>query len=228
MTRILVVDDEPAMREGLHDNLIFEGYQVDTASDGSAALAALKDQHYDLMVLDVMMPEMSGFDVCKQLRSEQNPIPIILLTAKGEEIDRVLGLEFGADDYISKPFSVRELVARIKAILRRTQQGQQTAPPQHFEQIGLMQVDFKTYEAKLGSETIKLSHREFEVLHFLWNHRQQIVSRDDLLKNIWGYDEFPTTRTIDNFILRLRQKIENNPNDPKIILTVHGMGYKML
>ncbi|PIB35966.1 DNA-binding response regulator [Reichenbachiella sp. 5M10] len=228
MIRILVVDDEPAMREGLTDNLLFEGYLVDNACDGKSALQKLNETHYDLMVLDVMMPEVSGFDVCKQLRNANNPIPIILLTAKGEEIDRVLGLEFGADDYISKPFSVRELIARIKAILRRTQHYKHDSTPRQFERIGQMDVDFKSYEAKIGHETIKLSHREFEVLHFLWDHRQQIVSRDDLLKNIWGYDEFPTTRTIDNFILRLRQKIETNPNDPKIILTVHGMGYKLL
>jgi len=174
-----------------------------------------------------MMPVMSGFDLCQTLRKNGNNVPIIFLTAKGDEIDRVLGLEFGADDYISKPFSLRELLARIKAILRRNQNN--TSNTSHFfERIGQLEVDFKKYEAKINNEPTKLSHREFDVLQFLWNNKQKIVSRDTLLKNIWGYDEFPTTRTIDNFILRLRQKVEENPNDPKVILTVHGIGYKML
>lgn len=227
MNKILVVDDEPAMREGLADNLIFEGYQVEQAEDGHVALQKLKQQSYDLIVLDVMMPEISGFDVCKKLRMEGNSVPVILLTAKGEEIDRVLGLELGADDYITKPFSLRELLARVKAVLRRSQSN--TDPASHqFEKIGLMEVDFKNFVAKIDQKEVKISHREFEVLKFLKDHQQEIVSRDELLKNIWKYDEFPTTRTVDNFILRLRQKIETNPNDPKIILTVHGMGYKMI
>ena len=222
---ILIVDDEPSMRQGIADNLEFEGYQADQAEDGLLALEKLKLNNYDLVILDVMMPGMSGFDVCKQLRKENNQVPIILLTAKGEEIDRVLGLELGADDYITKPFSLRELLARVKAILRRSNNASPTAS---FDQIGRLEVDFKNYIAKREGLEIKLSHREFEVLQFLKAHQQEIVSRDDLLKNIWRYDEFPTTRTIDNFILRLRQKIEANPNDPKIILTVHGMGYKMI
>lgn len=227
MPKILIVDDELLMRQGLADNLSFEGYETAMVANGSEALEALKTQDFDLVVLDVMMPKMSGFDVCKQLRQDNNQVPVILLTAKGEEIDRVLGLELGADDYITKPFSLRELIARIKAILRRIQ-----VPPTQtdggLETIGLLQVDFKNYIAKTAEGVVKFSHREFEVLHYLWQHRQQIVSRDDLLENIWGYDEFPTTRTIDNFILRLRQRIEVSPNDPKIILTVHGMGYKMI
>lgn len=228
MIRILIVDDEPSMREGLSDNLIFEGYKTELASNGIEALEKLKDQSFDLVVLDVMMPEMSGFDVCKQIRQDGNQVPVILLTAKGEEIDKVLGLELGADDYITKPFSLRELIARIKAILRRSENSTVENSTSKFEIIGLMQVDFKNYIAKIANKEENLSHREFEVLHYLWAHKQKIVSRDDLLKNIWGYDEFPTTRTIDNFILKLRQRVEVNPNDPKIILTVHGLGYKML
>lgn len=228
MTHILIVDDEPSMREGLSDNLIFEGYQTQMASNGIEALDKLKEQTFDLVVLDVMMPEMSGFDVCKQIRQDGNKVPIILLTAKGEEIDKVLGLELGADDYITKPFSLRELLARIKAILRRTAVRNNETSTHNIETVGLMQVDFKNYKAKIAGKEVKLSHREFEVLHYLWAHKNKVVSRDDLLKNIWGYDEFPTTRTIDNFILKLRQRVEVNPNDPKIILTVHGLGYKML
>lgn len=225
--KILIVDDEPAMCQGLADNLQFEGYETDVAENGILALEQLHLHTYDLVILDVMMPGMSGFEVCKQLRKADNQVPVILLTAKGEEIDRVLGLELGADDYITKPFSLRELIARVKAILRRSN-TKTTEASQYFESIGLLEVDFKNYIAQKEGQEVKLSHREFEVLHFLKEHQQQIVGRDDLLKNIWRYDEFPTTRTIDNFILRLRQKIEINPNDPKIILTVHGMGYKMI
>ena len=227
MTRILLAEDDPSMRLGLVDNLEFEGYEVIAAKDGKQALDTFNSQSFDLAILDVMMPEMSGFDVCKTVRAAGNNTPIVFLTAKGEEIDRVLGLEFGADDYIAKPFSLRELLARIKAILRRSQLSN-TETPNNWEQIGKLTIDFNKYEAKIGTEEIKFSHREFDVLQFLWNHRQQIVSRDQLLKNIWGYDEFPTTRTIDNFILRIRQRVEENPNDPKIILTVHGQGYKLL
>lgn len=228
MIRILIVDDEPSMREGLSDNLIFEGYKTELAANGIQALEKLNNQSFDLVVLDVMMPEMSGFDVCKQIRQDGNRVPVILLTAKGEEIDKVLGLELGADDYITKPFSLRELIARIKAILRRSENSTIENSTSKFETIGLMQVDFKNYVAKIASKEENLSHREFEVLHYLWAHKQKVVSRDDLLKNIWGYDEFPTTRTIDNFILKLRQRVEVNPNEPKIILTAHGLGYKML
>ena len=224
MTKILIVDDEPSMREGLADNLEFEGYETEMAANGKEALDMIITRKYDLVVLDVMMPEMSGFDVCKELRKRTISVPVILLTAKGEEIDKVLGLELGADDYITKPFSLRELIARIKAILRRTQTG---GRPEHLEQyvtIGLLQVDFTNYKAKVADKDVKLSHREFEILHFLWEHKQQVVSRDNLLKNIWEYDEFPTTRTVDNFILKLRQKIEKNFNSPEIIITVHGVG----
>ena len=228
MIEILIVDDEPSMREGLSDNLIFEGYKTEIAANGVEALEKLNTQTFDLVVLDVMMPGMSGFDVCKQIRQDGNKVPVILLTAKGEEIDKVIGLELGADDYITKPFSLRELIARIKAILRRSDHGSIETSNSKFETVGLMQVDFKNYMATVSNQEVKLSHREFEVLHFLWAHKQKVVSRDDLLKNIWGYDEFPTTRTIDNFILKLRQRVEVNPNEPKIILTVHGLGYKML
>lgn len=229
MSRILIVDDEPSMREGLADNLVFEGYTAEMAANGIEALEKLHTDQYDLVILDVMMPGLSGFDVCKKLRQEENNVPVILLTAKGEEIDRVLGLELGADDYITKPFSLRELLARVKAILRRVQNSSGgDSGNVHIESIGLMQVDFKNYVAWVSGSEVKLSHREFEVLHYLWDNKHKIVSRDDLLKSVWKYDEFPTTRTIDNFILRLRQKVENNPNDPKIILTVHGVGYKMV
>ena len=228
MQRILIIEDEPSMRMGLEDNLDYEGYRVESAGDGNEGLQKITKEQYDLVLLDVMLPGMSGFDICRHLRKNGNHVPIILLTAKGEEIDKVLGLELGADDYITKPFSLRELMARIKAVLRR---GSGTDEENEESNIGIgkLSVDFNSYDAQGAGESIKMSHKEFEVLRYLYEHRQQTVSRFDLLDNIWGYeDEQPTTRTVDNFIVKLRQKIEQNPNDPHIILTVHGIGYKMI
>ena len=226
MKKILIVEDEINMLRGLKDNLEFEGYETDTASEGQTGLEKILHKTYDLVLLDVMLPHISGFDICKKARAADIETPIILLTARGEEIDKVLGLELGADDYITKPFSVRELLARIKAILRRS-----GSPGQIESQkltLGLLQVNFSAFEAWREEQSIKLSHKEFEVLHYLFNHKQQVVPREELIINVWGIDGGITTRTVDNFILRLRQKIELNPNDPHIILTVHGVGYKMV
>ena len=225
MKQILIVEDEPNMRLGLKDNLEFEGYQVKLAHDGKQGLDQIVNNHFDLVLLDVMLPELSGFDVCKIARERGVVTPIILLTAKGEEIDKVLGLELGADDYITKPFGLRELLARIKAVLRRG--VNKKASPTEVS-IGKMKVNFSSYIANINHEPVKMSHKEFEILKYLWEHRNDTVSRYQLLEDIWGYHEQPTTRTVDNFILKLRQKIEQNPEDPQIILTVHGIGYKML
>jgi DNA-binding response OmpR family regulator len=225
MKQILIVEDEPNMRLGLKDNLEFEGYKVSVANDGSKGLAAIVSNHYDLVLLDVMLPELSGFDVCRIARERGVPTPIILLTAKGEEIDKVLGLELGADDYITKPFGLRELLARIKAVLRR---GPNAKKGSTEALIGKMTVNFSSYMASVDQQQVKMSHKEFEILKYLWEHRNDTVSRYQLLEDIWGYNEQPTTRTVDNFILKLRQKVEQNPEDPQIILTVHGVGYKML
>ena len=222
---ILIVDDEVNMRRGLRDNLEFEGYEVSEAIDGSDALETLKNINPDLIVLDVMMPKISGFDVCKQLRKDGDDTPIILLTAKGEEIDKVLGLEIGADDYVQKPFSVRELLARIKAILRRS--GNASKDDKNIV-IGLLTLDFKKYTALKANKEEKLSHKEFEILRYLLDHEEEIVDRHELLKNVWGYNEQPTTRTVDNFIVRLRQRIETDPSNPRHIITVHGSGYKLI
>ncbi len=225
MAKILIVDDEPNMRLGLRDNLEFEGYEVDSAPDGEEGLTKIIDNNYDLILLDVMMPKMSGFDVCKAIRKKGVTTPVILLTAKDQEIDKVLGLELGADDYVTKPFSLRELNARIKAVMRR---GENQSPVNGKVQIGKIEVDFRGYTALENEDSISMSHKEFEILHYLWNHRNKIVSRDDLLEKIWGYEESPTTRTVDNFILKLRQKIEKDPNHPQFIITVHGIGYKLI
>lgn len=225
---ILIVEDEPAMLNGLKDNLEFEGYQVDTAIEGDSGLSKILHNHYNLVLLDVMLPNLSGFDICKKARHEGIKTPIILLTAKGEEMDKVLGLEFGADDYITKPFGLRELLARIKAVLRRTIDSNNDKAEPSMTSIGNLKVNFNNYEAFINEEQIKLSFKEFEILHYLWNKRNAIVSRDDILNDVWGSDYQPTSRTIDNFILKLRSKIENDPNQAKIILTVHGVGYKLI
>ncbi len=225
MAKILIVEDEPHMRMGLKDNLEFESYEVTMAENGKRALEILDNSAFDLILLDVMMPELSGFDVCKQARKKGIMTPIIFLTAKGEEIDKVLGLELGADDYIVKPFSLRELLARVKAVLRRTTSNEQTGSK---ITIGNITFDFQHYEAFENDEAVKLSHKEFEIVHHLWDHKNEVVSREQLLKQVWGYEAQPTTRTVDNFILKLRQKIEANPNEPKFILTVHGIGYKLI
>ncbi|MBI2420380.1 MAG: response regulator transcription factor [Ignavibacteriales bacterium] len=227
MAKILLVDDEPNMRLGLKDNLEFEGYEVDTANDGREGLAKLQQSHYSLVLLDVMMPHMNGLEVCKRARAEGINTPIIFLTAKGEEIDKVLGLELGADDYMTKPFSLRELLARVKAILRRIDDKPANNDDEPL-QIGKLLVNFKKLSAYQNKKQIVMSHKEFEILEYLWQRKNSVVSRDDLLTNIWGYDENPTTRTVDNFIVKLRQKIEKDINHPQIIITVHGAGYKFL
>jgi DNA-binding response OmpR family regulator len=228
MKRILVVDDEPNMILGLKDNLEFEGYEVLTATNGREGLALLLQEEFDLVFLDVMMPEMSGFEVCKKVRANGIHTPVIFLTAKGEEIDKVLGLELGADDYITKPFSLRELLARVKAILRRTEDAGGSPSEDEDIQIGLLKVNFKYLTARSKAKAVDLSHKEFEILKYLYKHRNKTVSRDDLLNDIWGYDENPTTRTVDNFIVKLRQKLEKEPDRPAVIVTVHGVGYKLI
>ncbi|HAM99965.1 MAG TPA: DNA-binding response regulator [Marinilabiliales bacterium] len=227
MIKILIVEDEVAMLKGLQDNLEFEGYAVDTANNGKDGLQKMLTNKYHLALLDVMMPELSGFDVCKTARGKGIKTPVIMLTAKAEEIDKVLGLELGADDYITKPFSLRELLARIRAILRRAGIDEPNEENRQVE-IGNMKVNFALYVATVQGEEVKLSHKEFEILHYLFVHKNETVSRDDLLNNVWGTDYQPTSRTIDNFVLKLRQKIEKDPNDARIILTVHGVGYKLI
>lgn len=227
MQRILIIEDEQSMLMGLKDNLEIEGYEIDIADDGKDGLSKILENKYDLVLLDVMLPNISGFDICKTVRREGVLTPIILLTAKGEEIDKVLGLELGADDYITKPFSLRELFARIKAVLRRSeprvikQQNEQIT-------IGKLDINFSIYEAFVEGKSLKMSHKEFEILHHLWNNKNKVISRDDLLDAVWGSDYVPSSRTVDNFILKLRQKLEEDLNHPKIILTVHGIGYKLI
>ncbi len=225
MARVLIIEDEPAMQAGLRDNLEVEGYDVDVAGDGHTGLQKMTDQEHDLVILDVMLPRMSGFEVLKAARMKGVKSPVIMLTAKGEEIDKVLGLELGADDYITKPFSLRELLARVKAVLRRVEGG---GVPAGKLSIGGVDIDFGSYSAVKGGVPVSMTPKEFDVLKFLWEHRNQTVTRNLLLTGVWGYDDSMSTRTVDNFILRLRQKLEEDPAHPRIILTIHGAGYKLV
>lgn len=227
MTKILIVEDEAHMRMGLADNLEFEGYEVDQAEEGKEGLKKILHNEYSLILLDVMLPNMSGFEICRTIRAKGIETPLILLTAKGEEIDKVRGLELGADDYITKPFSLMELLARVKAVLRRSDMST-SEKKTGTAKIGRLEVDFPSYSAFSDGCQVQMSHKEYEILKYLYEHRNKTVSRDDLLKNIWGYEERVTTRTVDNFILKLRQKIEEDHEHPQVILTVHGTGYKLL
>ena len=228
MHKILIVEDEPAMLSGLKDNLEFEGYQVTATENGKKGFEYIKNNKHDLVLLDVMLPDMSGFEICKNIRKHEIKTPIILLTAKSEEIDKVLGLELGADDYITKPFSLRELLARIKAVLRRVSDSNTEKSTSGKVEIGRLIIDFDGYSAYQGDQEIKMTHKEIEIIRFLIQRANKIVSRDEIIEKIWEDNYQPTTRTIDNFILKLRQKIESDPNTPKLIHTVHGVGYKLI
>ena len=222
MPRILIVDDEPEMVRGLEDNLRFEGYQTLAASNGKEGLAQAMQGSPDLILLDIMMPELSGWNVLRALRQKGLDVPVILLTARGEEVDRVLGLELGADDYITKPFSLRELLARVRAVLRRP------GPRQKSEELacGDVRLHLRARQAFKAGKEVKLTRKEFELMRYLMEHPGEVITRDRLLDEVWGYHEYPTTRTVDTHILRLRQKFETDPEHPRYIVTVHGQGYK--
>lgn len=224
-TKILIVEDEPNMVAGLRDNFEYEGYEVITAHDGAEGLEKALKESPDLLVLDVMMPKMSGLDVCKQLKAKKPSLPVIMLTARGQEVDKVVGLELGADDYVTKPFSIRELLARVKAVLRRAQ-----ALPKEQEKYSFndVEVNLKSHEVQRKGKEVDFSAKEFDLLKYFLTHPGETLSRDRLLEDVWGYDHFPTTRTVDAHIVRLRQKLELNPEEPKLILTVHGVGYKFV
>ena len=225
MTKILIVEDEPNMVAGLRDNFEFEGYEVLTAADGIAGLECALQQSPDIILLDVMMPRMSGLEVCKQLKAKRPAIPIIMLTARGQEVDKVVGLELGADDYVTKPFSIRELLARVKAVLRRAR----SIPDQKARyNFGDVELDLHSCQVSRQGKLLDFSSKEFELLKYFLLHPGQTLSRDQLLEEVWGYEHFPTTRTVDAHIVRLRQKVEPKPEEPRFILTVHGTGYKFV
>lgn len=227
--RILVAEDEPHIREGLIDILEGEGYRVMAAGDGLAALQLSEEGRFDLALLDIMMPGRNGYDVCRELRRRQPDLAIIMLTAKGEEIDKVVGLELGADDYITKPFGLHELRARIAAVLRRTNHHRQPVTaelPNRFT-LGAAVIDRKNYRLEKSGQEIGLTPRELKLLETFFSRPDQVLSRNDLLNAAWGIDYFGTTRTLDQHIAQLRKKLEIDPAEPKIILTVHGVGYRL-
>lgn len=221
--RILIVEDDPAMCVALTDGFTFEGYDVTVAKDGASGLARAMSTEWNLIVLDVMLPRMSGLDVCKRLRGSRNQTPIIMLTARGQEIDKVVGLKIGADDYVTKPFSFAELMARVEALLRRT--GRADDPVREY-QFGDVVLDFNTRQATRSGNVLELSSREFQILRLLIESRGQVVSRERLLAEVWQYDNAPLTRTVDMHIAKLRRKIEASPESPVHIVTVHRTGYK--
>ena len=225
--RILLIEDEPGLVLTLRDRLTSEGCAVESARDGKAGLQKATGEHFDLIILDVMLPGGSGFDVCRDLRQRGITTPIIMLTARGQLIDRVLGLKIGADDYVTKPFEMAELLARVEAQLRRTRiQPLSTLPATY--QFGAVRVNFARAEVERAGEAIELSALEFKLLQFLIKRRGDTLSRDQMLNEVWGYDAMPSTRTVDVHVAGLRQKLEENPRHPRFILTAHGLGYKFV
>jgi two-component system alkaline phosphatase synthesis response regulator PhoP len=222
---ILLVEDEKGLILTLTDRLRSEGFDVQAAADGEKGLAMAATGAFDLIVLDVMLPKKNGYDVCRDLRQKGVNTPVLMLTAKGETIDKVLGLKLGADDYLTKPFEIMELLARIEALLRRSAGKNQNSGPDTFR-FGEVAIDFRRAEVKLRDAPVELSAMEFKLLQFLIENRDAVHSRDQLLDAVWGYDAMPTTRTVDVHIAWLRQKLETNPKYPQYIHTVHGMGYK--
>jgi two-component system alkaline phosphatase synthesis response regulator PhoP len=224
MAKILIVEDEADMARGLQFNLEARGYEVEIARDGEAGYQAAIAGRPDLVLLDVMLPKRDGYDVCRALRKVQPTLPILMLTAKGREDDVVLGLKLGADDYVKKPFSVAELMARIETLLRRAPSG---GRPERVT-FGDVAVDFVRHQATRSGAPLELTAKEFEILRFFAANQGAVVSRDTLLNAVWGYDSAPNTRTVDAHMVKLRQKIETQPHEPRHLLTVHGIGYKFI
>ena len=226
MKKILIIEDEQDLIKGLKLNLSDEGFDVDWAFNGKEGLRKAIEEVPDLIILDIMLPEMDGLEVCRKIRQKNIGVPIIMLTAKGEEIDKVVGLEIGADDYITKPFSIRELLARIKAQLRHTERDEKAVPKVY--SFGDIEIDFAQFKVRRKGKELNFTSIEMEVIKFFISHRGEVISRNDLLDKIWGYESFPTTRTIDNHILKLRKKIEEDPSHPKYILSVYAGGYRFI
>ena len=225
MAKVLIIEDEPNMVLGLKDSCEYEGYEVAVARDGKEGLEKASTEKPDIILLDVMLPLMSGLDVCRTLRNRGIETPILMLTARGEEMDKVVGLEVGADDYVTKPFSIKELLARVRAHLRRS--SKQLVELESFS-FGDVELNFKKLTARKGGQALDVSAREFEILRYLIRHRGETVTRDQLLDEVWGYDSTPITRTVDNHIAKLRQKIEQDPSEPRHIVTVHRLGYRFI
>lgn len=222
MVKVLVVEDEMPILMGMKDNLEMEGYEVATATDGEKALSLIKRFKPDLIVLDIMLPKIDGFEICRRVREEKSQAGIIIVSVKKSPSEKVYGLELGADDYIAKPFSLVEFLARVKAVLRR----RGTASPIKRYSFGNITVDFENYEATKKGKKIEMSPREFKILRLFIENRGRVISRNEILNKVWGYEVFPTTRTVDNYIVKLRKAIEKDPSNPKWIVSVRSVGYK--
>ncbi|HZL78249.1 MAG TPA: response regulator transcription factor [Candidatus Limnocylindrales bacterium] len=230
-TKILIVEDDPHILMGLEEVLKSEDYDVASCNRGDQALDAVARHQPALIVLDVMLPGLSGYDICKQLRAKKFAAPILMLTAKGQEIDKVIGLDLGADDYVTKPFGVRELLARIQALLRRSGGGDSAsdkAADEHPFQIGSATVDPKTFQLKRGRAVEELTAKELKLLQVFHAHAGEVLSRDKLLNEVWGYNYYGTTRTLDQVIVQLRKKLGDHGSEPRHLLTIHGVGYKLV
>ncbi|HED65706.1 MAG TPA: response regulator transcription factor [Planctomycetes bacterium] len=225
--RLIVVEDEPHLAEVICDNLEVEGFDVETIGDGSEALERIRANPPDLVLLDVMLPGLDGFSICERLRAEGNDVPILFLTAKSDEDDRVRGLRLGGDDYLGKPFDLRELLLRVQAILKRTRWFHGPSKLGDIVRIGDTTVDLKAYTAEKNGKTVELSSKETMILRCLAEREGEVVTRQEILDRVWGYDAFPTTRTIDNFIVRLRRVIEPDPHSPRYLHTIRGAGYRL-
>lgn len=223
MAKVLIVEDDDSMAVALRDGFEVEGHTVVLARDGAAGLRLAAEDAPDVLILDVMLPKMSGLDVCRQIRRNGNPVPIVMLTARGQEIDKVLGLKLGADDYVTKPFGLMELMARVEAVLRRGAGHGVLAESYAF---GDLTVNFKRGEVRKNGRVLELSARELKLLRFFVDHRGEVIAREQLLDSVWGYDTVPLTRTVDMHVAKLRKKIEDMPSAPRHIVTVHGAGYK--
>jgi len=223
MPRVLIVEDDDSMARALREGFEYEGYEVVVARDGSSGLDLADAAEPDLVILDIMLPKVSGLDVCKRMRADGNDVPIIMLTARGQEIDKVLGLKMGADDYVTKPFGFLELAARVEALLRRSTPPLQRRTNHRF---GPLEVDLERHEVRKSGELVELSPREFRLLCYFIEHRGEVVGREKLLDAVWDYDEPPLTRTVDMHVAKLRRKIEDRPAEPRYIVTVHRLGYK--
>jgi DNA-binding response OmpR family regulator len=220
---ILIIEDDISILRGLKDNLIFEGYQVQSVGDGQEGLKMALEQPFDLLLLDLMLPGMNGYEICRRIKKEKPGLPVIMITARGAEMDKIAGLDIGADDYLTKPFSIPELLARIRAVLRRSKSGDEPLEVYSFANVKL---DFKKYKATVAETEIKLSSKEFSIMQYFVEHEGEVIPRQELLEAVWGYEVTPDTRTVDNFILDLRKKLEVIPSNPKHILSVRGAGYK--
>jgi DNA-binding response OmpR family regulator len=225
MKKILIIEDDPAVIEGIKAGLSGEPFQVVSTFDGNSGYQKILSEKPDFIILDIMLPGRDGVSICKEIRNKNISTPVLMLTAKKEEIDKVVGLEIGADDYLTKPFSIKELVARIHAVLRR---GNKIPADLEEFWFGNIYLNFKKQEALRNSIPIHLSSMEFKILKYLALHKGEVISRDQLLNEVWGYESFPTTRTVDNFILTLRKKIEDDPSNPKHLLTIFKAGYKLM